>query len=398
MSKLALVLSGGGSKGSYQVGAYEALKELGFTFDIITNTSVGALNGAIFVQGEEAKAYHLWENIDYDKIVKLDIDKTNIFKIVKEVALNKGLDTSPLENLLHTYIDESKIRASQTKFGLVVVKYPSLKSKELTLDEINEGQLVDYLLASSSCFPAFKVKTIDGQKYIDGGYFDNLPINLAVKLGASEVIAIDIGSGLINKKKKFEGVGVTYIRPRKKLGMFLAFDANVARRNFKYGYNDVLKTFKVAVGLHFTFIDEICYQEIKSLFISHADLVLLTQDSNVLNKVNKIELIKKIYQSDKERVFIKSIETIAKIFNMDDGNTYHLDDFNTALIDKIKLSLKDLDLNKPLNKLNDKEKTIKFTNKIKETIKNERTFVLSPLITLYEEPFLAALYLSLIVS
>ena len=129
MSKLALVLSGGGSKGSYQVGAYEALKELGFTFDIITGTSVGALNGAIFVQGEEAKAYHLWENIDYDKTVKLDIDKTNIFKIVKEVALNKGLDTSPLENLLHTYIDESKIRSSQTKFGLVVVKYPSLKSR-----------------------------------------------------------------------------------------------------------------------------------------------------------------------------------------------------------------------------------------------------------------------------
>ncbi len=83
---------------------------------------------------------------------------------------------------------------------------------------------------------------------------------------------------------------------------------------------------------------------------------------------------------------------------MDDSNTYHLDDFNTALIDKIKLSLKDLDLNKPLNKLNDKEKTIKFTNKIKQTIKNETTFVLSPLITLYEEPFLAALYLSLIVS
>lgn len=68
---------------------------------------------------------------------------------------------------------------------------------------------------------------------------------------------------------------------------------------------------------------------------------------------------------------------------MDDTNTYNIHDFNLEVIDKIKLSLKDLDLNKPLNKLNDKEKTIKFTNKIKETMKNERTFVLSPLITLY---------------
>ena len=43
----ALVLSGGGAKGSYQLGVWKALRELNIKFDIITGTSVGALNGAL---------------------------------------------------------------------------------------------------------------------------------------------------------------------------------------------------------------------------------------------------------------------------------------------------------------------------------------------------------------
>lgn len=47
--KRALVLAGGGAKGSYQVGVWKALAELGWKPDIITGTSVGCLNGALFV-------------------------------------------------------------------------------------------------------------------------------------------------------------------------------------------------------------------------------------------------------------------------------------------------------------------------------------------------------------
>ena len=52
----ALVLSGGGAKGSYQIGVWKALRELNIHFDIITGTSSGALNGALMTQNSYHKA------------------------------------------------------------------------------------------------------------------------------------------------------------------------------------------------------------------------------------------------------------------------------------------------------------------------------------------------------
>ena len=51
-----LVLAGGGARGSYQVGAYQALQEIGWRPDVITGTSVGCLSGALFVTGKGAQA------------------------------------------------------------------------------------------------------------------------------------------------------------------------------------------------------------------------------------------------------------------------------------------------------------------------------------------------------
>ena len=67
--KVAIVLGGGGSKGAYQVGAWRALRELGIKYDMVTGTSIGALNGALMVLGDYEKALGLWREIDIDKVV-----------------------------------------------------------------------------------------------------------------------------------------------------------------------------------------------------------------------------------------------------------------------------------------------------------------------------------------
>ena len=51
MGKLAIVLAGGGSRGAYQIGVWKALREMGIEYHIVTGASVGALNGAMMVQG-----------------------------------------------------------------------------------------------------------------------------------------------------------------------------------------------------------------------------------------------------------------------------------------------------------------------------------------------------------
>ena len=58
----AIVLSGGGAKGAYQIGVWKALRKLHYQYDIVTGTSVGALNGAFFVQGNYKEALWMWEN------------------------------------------------------------------------------------------------------------------------------------------------------------------------------------------------------------------------------------------------------------------------------------------------------------------------------------------------
>ena len=75
MYKRGLVLGGGGTKGSYQLGAWEGFRELDLSFDLIVGTSIGALNGALMVAGDYEAACLLWEQIESDQVFPAGSDK-----------------------------------------------------------------------------------------------------------------------------------------------------------------------------------------------------------------------------------------------------------------------------------------------------------------------------------
>jgi len=77
------------------------------------------------------------------------------------------------------------------------------EKKYITKDNTDKNKLKDYILASATCYPVFKPTIIDNIKYIDGGHYDNLPINLAIELGADEVIAVDLLPISIKQKVAF---------------------------------------------------------------------------------------------------------------------------------------------------------------------------------------------------
>ena len=60
--KLGLVLEGGGVKGAYQVGVLLAIRELGVEFDGVTGTSIGAINGALYLEGGYDKLLDVWKH------------------------------------------------------------------------------------------------------------------------------------------------------------------------------------------------------------------------------------------------------------------------------------------------------------------------------------------------
>ena len=256
-----LVLEGGGAKGAYHIGALKALEELNIEIEAVAGTSIGAMNGAMFVQGKLDLAYDYWYNISSSKVLDIEdkyisellnfsINPNNLSYFInkaKEVFQNRGLDNSFLKDILYNNIDEKSLRESEIDFAIVTLSLSDLKPLELFLEDIPQGKLIDYIMASSY-LPAFKMQRIDGKILIDGGFYENLPINTLVNRGYNKIIAIrTYGLGNIGKKVD-KDKEIIFINPSEELGRMLNFDQENARKNIKMGYYDTMKYFKNLSG------------------------------------------------------------------------------------------------------------------------------------------------------
>lgn len=262
--KKALTLAGGGAKGSYEIGVHKALKELGYKFDIITGTSIGAVNGAMLVQHDEELATELWSSLTMDKVfvnngltvnnnIDYYIDNLDaVIPLIKNYLMTKGADITPFKSMLDKYINEKKFFSSEIDFALMTVSFPSLTPVEIKKSDIKPGYLKKWVLASASCFPAFPVCEIDGEKYIDGMYYDNVPIDTAFRLGADEVIAVTLKQKATVEKYENHPL-VTYIQPSRPLGMAIAFENETIGQNITLGYFDAMKTLGSLFGNAYTF-------------------------------------------------------------------------------------------------------------------------------------------------
>lgn len=251
--KTALVLSGGGSRGAYEAGVWQALTEMGIETDIVTGASVGSINGAMVCQGDLESTISLWKEIETHMIFDVP-EGSQPLDYAKEIILNKGAGTSGLKELLEKYIDEKKIRESSIDYGLVVVERNGLKPHFMFKEDIKDGQLIDYIMASSSVYPAIHAYEIDGKEYIDGGYADVLPINMALEKGAERVIAVKLNAmGVINSASIKNAPNLTIIESKWNLGNTLIFDVNNARRIMSLGRLDAMKAFGLFEGSYYAF-------------------------------------------------------------------------------------------------------------------------------------------------
>ena len=301
-SETALVLGGGGAKGAYEVGAIAALDELGIKAGSVFGTSVGALHAAMYAQGSMDAAAALWDNIRLSDVVSEESlaiadEAENIFdhpekllEFITRYAQKKGVDVSPLMDILHKLIDEDKIRRSGVHLGIVTTRFPSLAMVEKRLEEMETGSLIDWLMASASCFPIFPMKQVGGDRYIDGGFCDNTPVEMAVRSGARDIVAIDIGKHRSHTQYD-RRPNITYIRTSQPLGGLLTLDSALSARNRILGYNDVMRAFGRMRGVSYSF-DAV---DAQALYARAQDYVIhLTQletsmcHSNALTRTREI--------------------------------------------------------------------------------------------------------------
>lgn len=255
-----LVLGGGGAKGVYHIGVWRALRELGIQVDAFIGASIGAIIAAFLAQGSGEVLEQIGRTITVDNVldlpreftehgaVKLDFGSLlSIPELFRSTLGNRGLDTEPFRQFLASRLDEQAIRQAGKDFGIVTVNVSDLKPREVFIEDMERGAVIDYLMASSA-FPGFKQPRIDSKSYVDGGVYDNIPYAMARKRGYRHIIVSDISGVGRTRRPQIEGSVTVYIKNSIDMGGILNFDREFLESFMLLGYLDTLRAFGRLIG------------------------------------------------------------------------------------------------------------------------------------------------------
>ncbi|MES2803059.1 MAG: patatin-like phospholipase family protein [Bdellovibrionota bacterium] len=228
----ALVLSGGGARGAYQVGVLQGISEILKKeniippFRILSGTSAGAINTAKLAS--TTNDFHsavkdlikIWTNIKTDQVFKTDIMSLNTLGLGailgKQKKFNSLLDTSPLKSLIEKNCDFSNVQPNLEKglFDSVIitannysrnsavsfiqtasrVNETMLKWKEIRRKAVHTQLKPEHILASSAIPMLFPPIQINGEPYGDGCVRNSTPCSPSIRMGANKLLVIGVRS------------------------------------------------------------------------------------------------------------------------------------------------------------------------------------------------------------
>ncbi len=264
----AIALEGGGAKGGYEIGVWQALDEAGIKYNAVSGTSVGALNGGLMAMRDLPRAKDAWNNMKLGKVIELDeeqeenlsrafngdIGLDDVQRLIPEaleIIKNRGLDVAPLRAWVREVVDAKAIKESDVELYIATVSITDRKALEVKVNDLPEDQICDMLLASAY-HPTFKLEKLGGKFYTDGGFVDTLPLHALVTNGYKDIIAVRIpGIGHNRRFKMPDDVNITYIATNADLGGVLNFDAEQSRRDMAIGYLDAKRVLYGLYGKHY---------------------------------------------------------------------------------------------------------------------------------------------------
>jgi NTE family protein len=248
--KIGLVLGGGGSRGSYQVGIVKALKDEGVfdSISCISGTSIGAINTMMVMANiSYEKTIELWERIDNEHIYgtgwnilkpdRLKEDKQGLYslsvlyeKLSKEIPLNKIRNSR-----LKGFATAAKIKKESLVEQMMIHKMEKRVFNLNTCDDPHKA-----VLASASIPVLFGSTEINEEFFVDGGIIDNCPIEPLLEEGCNIIITVPIDGLFKPKKFKNNDVLIVDIETKKLFGLIpidiLDFKPIVVKSKAKYGY------------------------------------------------------------------------------------------------------------------------------------------------------------------
>lgn len=341
-----LVLGGGGARGIYEIGAWIAFQSCGIHFDCVSGTSIGALVGAMYVQDHLRSVidfvYHLSPNqIVTDMIDPIDTledvfeNREEIYEFLKSY-LKEGMDVTPLRNEIERMFDYEAFSASKVDFGCMTYNVPKHCAMPFFKEDITKENAVDVLMASASCYPAFPVTKIGEDTFVDGGYADNLPMDLALQMGAEQLYVVDVhGIGLVRHVQS--DVPITYIEPLLPMGHILDFSQKRGMTTLEMGYLETMKFMSEYCGYMYTFYKE-CWPKmymiekyLKMKFVEN-DIEVV---ANLMDEVFGYRVSDLKNEFTKDYFFGKWVECLAWSCHMDAVRIWDYDEFLEELSSRL---------------------------------------------------------------
>lgn len=314
----SLILGGGGARGAYQIGVWQALKELEIPIKIITGTSVGALNGALILQDDFEAAKNMWEKIETNQILSFptpDVTSDTLGGMMSQIGLftlsaiqSKGVSTKPLQKLIHDTFSKERIQQVTADFYLVTTELPTMQEKNIHFNDCHSDQWQRWLLASASFFPAMAATKIADNYYIDGGYRNNIPVDIALRKGATECIIVDVkGPGITKPVKIPATTSCLTLQTPWSMGAVLLFDGVRSTQNIQLGYLETIKAIRRNYFGHWYTVDETIarlenFQQAFFTFIKETYQIKLWTSLEQQNKICK--KLRKVY---KDRVYTENL-------------------------------------------------------------------------------------------
>lgn len=192
---LAFVLGGGGARGAFQIGALRALYEAGLRPDLLVGSSIGAVNAAaVALWGfDETGLFGLelaYQKVAASNLLDLNLSRLAMQALTGRLSYETGRRTE--EFLIATGITPDLTFGGLTGPRLALVGADLALGRTVVYGLDPDESILDAVLASMAIPPWFSPVEEDGHLIMDGGALSNLPIEPALSLGATEIIALDL--------------------------------------------------------------------------------------------------------------------------------------------------------------------------------------------------------------
>ena len=177
--RMGLVLAGGGAKGAYQAGVFQAMAELGLCdrVEAVSGCSIGAMNALLFTAGDSALWRRAWEETDFGgtaapdpgRLEELEARAANANSLEDYLRIDSLLSLDGTEETIRQWVDPAKLSRGRPRVSVCAYQLEAEEPRYFWLEDRPFPDAVKLTAASTAMPVIFPTVEFEGKHYCDGG-------------------------------------------------------------------------------------------------------------------------------------------------------------------------------------------------------------------------------------